>query len=96
MAKRYLPHEIANREKFHFVAPGSPSLLAQNIDWINDLLSYETIRRQGYFDPDTIERLKRMYLRPGFSLNLPFDSDLLMIVITFGIFLEQFNMPLYN
>jgi asparagine synthase (glutamine-hydrolysing) len=32
-------------------------------------------------------------VKPGFKLNLPFDSDLLMIVLTFGIFLDVFGMP---
>lgn len=89
----YLPAAICDREKFAFVAPGSPALLAQNIEWVNDLLSAETIRRQGYFNPATVEKLKKAYSRPGFKLNLPFDSDLLMIVLTFGIFLELFGMP---
>lgn len=95
VARRHLPPAIYNREKFHFVAPGSPALLARNIDWINELLSPEVIRRQGYFNPETVERLRKAYARPGFKLNLPFDSDLLMTVITFGIFLEQFGMPDY-
>lgn len=93
VAHRYLPGAIAGREKFHFVAPGSPALLSQNIEWINDLLSFEKIKRQGYFNPHTVERLKQLYVKPGFKLNLPFDSDLLMIVLTFGIFLEVFGMP---
>ncbi len=92
-AGRYLPASICEREKFAFVAPGSPALLAQDIEWVNDLLSSETIRRQGYFNPKTVERLKKAYSRPGFKLNLPFDTDLLMTVITFGIFLEMFDMP---
>lgn len=93
VAARYLPSTITGREKFHFVAPGSPALLAQNIEWINDLLSFEKIKRQGYFNPDTVERLRKTYAKPGFKLNLPFDSDLLMIVITFGIFLDLFDIP---
>ncbi len=93
MSRRHLPQAIVDREKFAFVAPGSPYLIRQNIEWINDLLSYETIRKQGYFDPDTIERLKKIYAADGFKINMPFDSDLLIVVLTFGIFLEQFNMP---
>ena len=95
-ARRYLPAAICDREKFAFVAPGSPSLLTRNIEWVNDMLSSATIRRQGYFNAATIERLKKIYSRPGFRLNLPFDSDLLMIVLTFGIFLEAFDMPDYT
>ena len=61
-----------------------------------DLLSYDQIKRQGYFNPVVIERLKKMYSRPGFKLNMPFDSDLLIVVITFNLLLDVFNMPNYN
>ncbi len=93
MAKRRIPKEIVNREKFAFTAPGSPHLLKRNIEYINELLSYDKIKKQGYFNPDMIEELKRTYTQEGFKLNVPFDSDLLIVVITFGIFLDQFNMP---
>lgn len=93
VARKYLPAEIFTRQKQGFVAPGSPYLLRNNIEWINDLLSYDQIKRQGYFNPDTVERLKKMYRRDDFRLNLPFDSDLLIIVLTFNLFLEVFQMP---
>lgn len=93
VAARYLPTEVINREKFGFVAPGSPVLLQQNIDWVNDLLSYENIKQGGYFNPNTIERLKENYRAENFTLNTTFDNDLLMIVLTFEIFKETFNLP---
>jgi asparagine synthase (glutamine-hydrolysing) len=93
LARKYIPDTIVDRQKFGFVAPGSPSILSKNIEWINDLLSYETIKRQGYFDPDVIEYLKKSYRKDGFRLNLPFESDLLIVVLTFNIFLELFGMP---
>jgi asparagine synthase (glutamine-hydrolysing) len=93
MAKKYLPEEIHTRQKFSWVAPGSPQLLRNNVEWVNDLLSYDRIKRQGYFNPDTIERLKKIYTRSDFKLNLPYDSDLLIVVITFNIFLDVFEMP---
>lgn len=93
VAKKYLPTEIFTRQKQGFVAPGSPHLLRNNIEWINDMLSYERIKRQGYFNPDTIERLKKIYRKDDFKLNLPFDSDLLIVVLTFNIFLDVFDMP---
>lgn len=93
VAKKYVPSEIINRQKFSFVAPGSPQLLRNNIQWVEDILSYDTIKKQGYFNPETIERLKKMYRKENFKLNLPFDSDLLIVVITFGLFLEMFDMP---
>lgn len=96
VARKYIPETIISRQKFGFVAPGSPSIISKNIDWIDDLLSYERIKRQGYFDPAVVEYLKKTYRKEGFSLNLPFESDLLIVILTFNIFLELFNMPVYG
>lgn len=90
MAGRFVPREITEREKFHFIAPGSPYLLRKRSEHINDLLSYERIRRQGFFNPDQVERLKKIYSQDGFTINAPFESDVLITVITFGILLELF------
>lgn len=92
IAENIVPVEIINRPKFAFVAPGSPDLLKWEKELINDILSYETIKRQGYFNPDTIERLRKQYSQDGFKLNLPYDNDMLIIVITFGIFLNCLNL----
>ena len=96
IAERVLPKSIARREKYAFVAPGSPHLLNQAIDWIEDLLSFDRIKREGYFNPVAVETLKKQYRQPGFALDLPFETDLLIIVLTFGIFLETFNLPHLN
>ncbi|HEU4508045.1 MAG TPA: asparagine synthase (glutamine-hydrolyzing) [Pyrinomonadaceae bacterium] len=96
VADGLVPNEIINREKFGFIAPGSPYLIQQKIEWIEDVLSYDRIKRQGYFNPDVIERLKKQYGREGFKLNFPFESDLLIVVLTFGIFLDVFNLPSLN
>lgn len=90
MASRFVPREVFEREKFHFIAPGSPYLLQKNIEYINDLLSYDLIKKQGFFNPDKIEQLKKTYSQEGFTVNAPYESDLLIIVITFGILLEKF------
>ena len=92
VAEGLVPPAILSREKYGFHAPGSPYLMRQNLEWVNDLLSYERIKRQGIFNAATVERLKRQYMREDFQLNLPFESDLLMIVLTFGIFLDQFTI----
>ncbi len=96
VAEGLVPDEIINREKFGFIAPGSPYLLQSKIEWIEDMLSYERIKRQGYFNPDVIERLKKQYGKEGFKLNFPFESDLLIVVLTFGVFLDLFNLPSLN
>jgi len=95
LGRKYLPAVIVDRQKFGFVAPGSPSLIRKRTEWIDDLLSYDRVKRQGYFDPDVVEHLKKQYGREGFTLNLPFESDLLIVILTFNIFLELFGMPDY-
>ncbi|HET7114471.1 MAG TPA: asparagine synthase C-terminal domain-containing protein, partial [Pyrinomonadaceae bacterium] len=93
IAERFVPKNVVDREKFGFRAPGSPFLIKQNNEWINDLLSYDRIKRQGYFNPTVIENLKTRYSQDDFKLNFPFESDLLNVVLTFGIFLDVFKMP---
>jgi asparagine synthase (glutamine-hydrolysing) len=93
VADGMVPTKIIEREKFGFRAPGSSYLLKRNIDWINDLLSPSHIARQGYFNTDVIESLRKRYMKEDFTLNPHLEGDLLMIVITFGIFLSIFNMP---
>jgi len=95
-SRKYIPEQIVKREKFAFVAPGSPYLIRQEIEWIDDLLSYERIKRQGYFNPNTIERLKKLYKSEKFTLSENLENDLLLIVLTFGKLLELFAVPDYN
>jgi asparagine synthase (glutamine-hydrolysing) len=91
--KNILPREILNREKFGFVAPGSRFLMKKNISWINDVLSYNEIKKQGYFDPNMVELLKAQYRDYNSVINETFEIDLLMIILTFGLFLHLFDMP---
>jgi asparagine synthase (glutamine-hydrolysing) len=93
LARRYLPDAIVDRQKFSFVAPASPALLELELPWVEDLLSSERIRRQGYFNVEAVERLKAQYRRPNFALSQTFEDDLLMIVLTFGLFLDIFDLP---
>lgn len=90
MGEKILPKAVMEREKFHFIAPGSPFLVQRNNEYINDLLSYETIKRQGYFNPDEIEKLKKLYSQPGYKINAPYENDLLIMVITFGMLQDVF------
>lgn len=93
LGERYVPAQIRERQKFGFVAPGSPYLLNQGLEWVKDLLSPKSIASQGYFNPDTVQRLVERYSTQGFQLNVPYEDDLLMIVISFGVFMELFEMP---
>ncbi len=93
IAASLVPPEIVQREKFAFVAPASVALLQHCAAWTNNLLSFERIKRDGYFNPHTVEHLKNLYTRPGFRLNIPFESDLLIVVLTFNLLLDVYDMP---
>jgi asparagine synthase (glutamine-hydrolysing) len=96
VAAELVPREIVEREKFAFVAPATPAILRRNIEWVNDLLSYDTIKRQGYFNPQTVESVRKRYSQPGFTLNHALEDDLLVVVLTFGLFQEAFGLPALN
>lgn len=93
VARGRVPQSVVEREKYGFNSAGSPQLLRAGVEWVEEMLSADTIRRQGYFDPEEVAELKRRYRQPGFRLNHPYEDDLLLIVLTFGIFLEVFDMP---
>ena len=92
-ARPFLPPLIVEREKFGWYAPGSPALLRNNTAWLEDKLSRHKITRQGYFNPDYVELLKCRYSKRGFMLNQPFESDLLMVVLTFTLMVDLFDLP---
>jgi asparagine synthase (glutamine-hydrolysing) len=95
-SRSWISPEIINREKFGWYAPGSPALIRGGSAWVKDLLSYDRIKRQGYFNPDTVEKLKKQYSATRFRLNQPFETDLLTLALTFGIFLDVYEMPSLN
>ncbi|MEP4038006.1 asparagine synthase (glutamine-hydrolyzing) [Pseudophaeobacter sp.] len=93
-AKPHVPAEVIAREKFAFAAPGSAYLLHQNCPWIEELLSPATIRAQGYFNVEAVEALKRAALSGPALPSGGAPDDTLLTVLSFGIFLECFEMPL--
>jgi asparagine synthase (glutamine-hydrolysing) len=92
MARGQIPQAIVDREKFGFRAPGSP-LLLRRYGWVEELLTPDTVRRYGVFHPDTVARLARQYRRDGYELHPLLDIDLLMIVLTFHLLCELFELP---
>lgn len=92
-ARKILPKAVVKRDKFEFTAPGSPFILNLNSEYVEHLLSHNTLKHQGYFDPDEVQRLKTEYRKPGFRIHMPYESDLLIVVISFGVFLDVFDMP---
>jgi asparagine synthase (glutamine-hydrolysing) len=96
VARGIVPSRIINREKFGFRAPASPALLSLATEWMSDLLSFERIKRQGYFNPAVVERLKLAHLRPGADVHPHLTDDLLLVILTFGILVDTFNLPSYS
>lgn len=93
VAARHLSGAVVAREKFGFHAPGSPALLQANVLWVNALLAPARIARDGYWDPSAIAYLARRNAQPGFRLDLPFEDDTLLVVLTFNLLLDAFNLP---
>jgi asparagine synthase (glutamine-hydrolysing) len=93
LADGYVPREIINREKFAFHANTSADLIRLDRSSIGSYLSPSRIRREGYFDPDAVQALVDRYTDREFDLNVLFEDDVLMIVITHGMFLETFDLP---
>lgn len=93
VAAPLVPPAIVAREKFGWFAHGSPHLIRTGEPIVRDLLSPDRVRRQGYFDPRAVEDLMARYTRPDFTLSLPFEADLLMLVLSFTAFVDIFKMP---
>jgi asparagine synthase (glutamine-hydrolysing) len=93
IAARRLPASIVAREKFAFQANTSPDLLRAGAGWLDDLLAPRRLAREGFFDPGEVARLRAQSLAPDAELHLLAQDDLLMVVITFGILLDVFDLP---
>ena len=76
VAERWLSKEMAWRKKKMFRAPMdswstvSPAPKARvGQTWIDQVLSAESIRKAGYFDPDAVERARQKLATPGRGLT---------------------------
>ena len=54
----------------------------------------ELLKKQGVFDVDYVKKLKNIYLQDNFRLNVPYDSDYLIFVLTVTMFNEIFSVGL--
>ena len=59
LARGYLPAEIVNRHKQPYRAPDIAAFFNQGVasDYVNELLSPNTLKEYGYFDPAKVGRL---------------------------------------
>jgi asparagine synthase (glutamine-hydrolysing) len=92
IGRRCLPAEVTEREKFPFSAPGSPALLHCE-ELVHEFLAPEVVARQGYFNAPVIQQLTQRYRAPGFRLQVPYDDDLVLYALTFGMLVRLFDLP---
>lgn len=84
VADRLLPRQVSRRRKHGFHAAFARTFLGADAPrWVGQLLSPESLRRSGYFDPAGVEKARalltgRRRLRP----LLPFDLGMTMVVAT--------------
>jgi asparagine synthase (glutamine-hydrolysing) len=88
-----VPAQIRSRAKFGFRGQTSSDLLANGSSWFADLLSPALVRQQGYFNPVTVQALVQRQRNGGRAVHAHLDIDYLMIVATFALFVEEFNLP---
>jgi asparagine synthase (glutamine-hydrolysing) len=88
-----VPAEILSRPKFGFRGQTSSDLLASGSEWFPALLSPDLIRRQGYFNESTVHALLQRQRNGAQAIHAHLDIDYLMIVATFALFVEEFNLP---
>ncbi|WP_277398105.1 asparagine synthase (glutamine-hydrolyzing) [Pseudomonas sp. MPFS] len=87
-----VPKAIIQREKFGFRAPGSSFLLAQNREWIHDMLAPERVAREGFFDAKAISAELRRQENSSAGANPHADDDILLFALSFSILLEKFSI----
>jgi asparagine synthase (glutamine-hydrolysing) len=84
VAARYLPADIAWRPKVDFVAPFE-SLYGQGASpLVEQLLSDESLRRGGYFDPGAVRHWRQRYpqVRPRSTTRISVEIGLASVVAT--------------
>ncbi|MEO6304401.1 MAG: asparagine synthase (glutamine-hydrolyzing) [Bacteroidia bacterium] len=57
VSEKYIPHEIIYRPKAPFSAPMRGWLKNELKEMVNDILSYETIKARGVFNPEYVQKL---------------------------------------
>lgn len=92
-AEGLVPQEVLDRRKFGFRSQTSTELLLAGDEWFDDLLSPATVRRQGYFDPAVVAELIRRQTSGARTVHPHLDTDYLLVIATFAIFLEEFGLP---
>ena len=84
VAERWLPREVAWRRKGMFRAPFDSFHLDQAPPFVDQLLSPESLRKTGYFDPESVQHWRGAYraLRPGSLQRTSVEMGLVAVTAT--------------
>jgi asparagine synthase (glutamine-hydrolysing) len=84
LAERWLPPEIAHRRKAMFRAPLDSFHMEQAPAFVDQLLSEESLRRTGYFDPAAVSHWRHALreLKPGSNRRISIEMGLAGVVST--------------
>jgi asparagine synthase (glutamine-hydrolysing) len=84
LAERWLPRAIAWRPKAMFLAPFDSFHAAAAPAFVDQLLSEESLRRTGYFEPAAVQHWRRAFrtLRPGSPYRASVEMGLVGVVAT--------------
>lgn len=84
LAERYLPESVYKRKKVIFRAPLDSFHLDPEPPFISELLSEESLRRTGYFDPKEVHHWRKAHkeLKAGGLPRLSVEMGLVAVVAT--------------
>jgi asparagine synthase (glutamine-hydrolysing) len=84
LAERWLPPAIARRRKVMFRAPFDSFHGADQPAFVEELVSEESLRRTGYFDPTAVRTWRQAFrsLRPGSNQRIALEMGLAGVVST--------------
>ncbi len=84
VAERWLPKEIARRSKVIFRAPLDSFHLDPEPKFVGELLSGESLRRNGYFDVEAVRHWRKAFrqMRAGSLPRLSMEMGLVAVVAT--------------
>jgi asparagine synthase (glutamine-hydrolysing) len=86
-AKGLIPESIRSRRKQPYRAPEGPGFFASRTEAMDDVLSTDTVRRQGIFDPALVAALVEKF-RNGSSASTR-DNMALIGILSTGLLLDQ-------
>lgn len=91
-AAEFVPKEIVERSKFAFTSFGSSEITKANKELVKKYLSIERIKKSDIFSVEYVNNLVKTYLAEDFKLNVPYDLDILMIILTTEILIDLYDL----